>query len=728
MSTKVLQKASPWCVALTAVSTTSLTWGQQSPMQSAALEEIVVTAQKRSESVQDVPISIAVLTGNTLRTMGANDYTDFLNAVPSVTYAKNGAYKDKIFIRGLSDSLSSRVLSTTGIYIDETPITEVDASLGDIGTFDINRVEVLRGPQGTLFGSGSMGGTVRIITNRPDATAFSALLDGTVSGTSHTDGDPNYETNAMANIPLVADRIAIRAVGGYRHDGGFIDNLADSARGINDDHTGYARVQAELKLVDGLEILLGVQYQQTDIAFGPNQDVGLGNYNVYRLYPEDNRFTTRIYTATINYTLPFATLTSATSQITKSAFSGRDLSNAYGDDFRLATGATQPNIGIGLLNYYPNKAFTQELRLASSSGGPLHWLAGLYFNDFNPHNAQILASTVPALAAYDFGSASITSYRRELAEFGEVSFDITSRFQVTAGLRHSRFVIGQGEVDSGYEFGDVVAPVQVSKQSKTVSKFRADYKLTNDHLIYALAAQGYRPGGPVSNFDDSCLPELHSLGYNTPPTRYNPDSVWSYELGSKNEFLDHRLTLNLDGYFIKWDQTQVAQNLQCGYQYISNAGGAHTRGVELEMQARPLPGLDVSFGGAYTKATFTTGSSEIGIIEGGTLPNVPTWTLSAAGDYRWTFTRDLDGFVHSDLQYIDSRYSDLPLKSSKVLEPAYTLVNARAGVARGPWEISVFARNIGNVIAIMNTTKSSGLYYQSINPPRTVGLEFKRSF
>ena len=695
----------------------------QPPGQPAQLEEVIVTAQKRAERLQDVPGSVAVETGANLRAMGATDYADFLNSIPSVSYAQNGGYKDKIFIRGLSDSLSSRVLSTTGIYIDETPVTEVDASLADLGTFDINRIEVLRGPQGTLFGSGSMGGTVRIITNKPDFDGVSALFDGSVGGIHH--GGTSYETNAMVNIPVIADVLAIRAVGGYRSDGGYIDNLFTGRDDVNDEKTSYARVQADLRPSENLDVLLGVQYQNQNLPYGNFQDIGLPDYTINHLFPEDNDYITRIYTATLNYTLPFATITSATSYINKSNFSSRDFTNAYGGDYVTATGTTVPNFGISLNNIYPNKAFTQEARIASSSSGPLHWLAGVYYNNFHPHNVQQLVSNIPQLAAFDFGTADITSYRRELAEFGEFSFDITQRLQVTAGVRHSAFVIGQGETDSGYEFGDVVAPVLVAKQNKTVFKYRADYKLSPDNLVYAVASQGYRPGAPDSNFGDQCLPELKALGYATPPTQYKADSLWNYEIGSKNEFLDRRVTVNADGYYIQWDNTQVAQNLQCGYQFISNAGGAHVKGAELEMTFRPLPGLDFSVAGAYTEATFTTTNLQINTREGAMLPNVPRWTVSSSGNYTWALGTNLEAYLHGDVQYVDSRYSDLPLRPSTVLEPSYVLLNARCGVIRGKWDLSLFAKNLTDEIAILNTTNTSGLNYQSINQPRTVGVEVK---
>jgi len=688
--------------------------------------DIIVTAQKRSERVQDVPASIAVVTGQSLRAMGATNYADFLNSVPSVSYTKNGSSKDKIFIRGLSDSMSSRVLSTTGIYIDETPITEVDASLADIGTFDIDRIEVLRGPQGTLFGSGSMGGTVRIITKKPEMSKASAMFDGTVASVAH--GGLGYEVNGMVNVPLVPDVLAIRAVGGYRDDAGYIDNVFTGKKDVNGIRSSYGRLQMDYRPFDNLDILLGYQYQHQEYGYGNFQDRVLAPRKINHRYPEESNYTTRILNATINYSLPFATITSATSYINKSAYSVRDYTNSYAADFIAATGTTVPDFGIGIANIYPNKAFTQELRIASTSSGPFHWLAGVYYNSFSPKNGQKLVSNIPSLQSFDFGTADITSYRREFAEFGELTFDITSKLSVTGGIRHSSLTIGQGEVDSGYEFGDVIAPIIVAKQNKTVFKARADYKISKDNLLYAVASQGYRPGGPLSNFGLNCGPELKALGYSTPPTQYQSDSLWNYEVGSKNQFLDNKLTVNVDAYYIRWNNTQLAQNLQCGSQFISNAGGARVHGIEFEATLRPAAGLDLSVSTAYTKATFTTTNTQTNTRAGDDLPNAPRWTASSAANYNWDVGRDTRAYVHGDVQYVDTRYNDLPLRKNRVLEPSYFLANARIGIQHGKWDFSIFAKNLTDEVAILNVTNTSGQNYASINQPRTIGAQVKVGF
>ncbi len=623
--------------------------------------------------------------------------------------------------------MSSRVLSTTGIYIDETPITEVDASLADIGTFDIDRIEVLRGPQGTLFGSGSMGGTVRIITKKPDMKETSGLFDGTVASVAH--GGVGYEANGMVNVPLIPDVLAIRAVGGYRSDAGYIDNVFTGKKDVNGIRSSYGRLQMDYRPFDNLDILIGYQYQHQEYGYGNFQDRVLAPRQINHRYPEESNYTTRILTATVNYTLPFATITSATSYINKSAYSVRDYTNSYrgrfhrrdrndGARFRYRHRQYLSQQGV-----HPGTAHRLDVERSRSTG----WPASITTIS-RRITARSLVSNIPSLQSFDFGTADITSYRRELAEFGELTFDITSKLSVTGGVRHSSFTIGQGEVDSGYEFGDVIAPVIVAKQNKTVFKARADYKISKDNLLYAVASQGYRPGGPLSNFGLNCGPELKALGYSTPPTQYQSDSLWNYEVGSKNQFLDNKLTVNVDAYYIRWNNTQVAQNLQCGSQFISNAGGARVHGVEFEATLRPAAGLDLSVSTAYTKATFATTNAQTNTRAGDDLPNAPRWTASSAANYNWEVGRDTRAYVHGDVQYVDTRYNDLPLRKNRVLEPSYFLANARIGIQHGKWDFSIFAKNLTDEVAILNVTNTSGQNYASINQPRTIGAQVKVGF
>lgn len=715
------------CSALALCLTSQTAAAQAADESGASNSDIIVTAQKRDERLQDVPASIAVLTGESLEKSGAVNYADYLNSIPSVSYAKNSAFKDKIFIRGLSDTMSSRVLATTGLYLDETPITEVDASLGDLGTFDVSRVEVLRGPQGTLFGSGSMGGTVRIITNKPDLEEYEGLISGQISSTRR--GGTNYDTNAMANLPIVPGIAALRVVGGYRENAGFIDNLVNGETNIDSNHASYVRGMLAIQPTENLDILLAIHYQKSKAYYGPNQDRGLDRYTARRFYPEVGDTTTRIYNATINYSLPFATITSASSWINKDSFLVRDLSNFYRPRFEAATGVIVPNAGVGLEYHYPNRGFTQELRVASAGDSPLTWVVGGYYNNFHPNNKQVFRSTIPALANFDYQTSKSQLFRRELAGFGEASYAVTDQLSLTAGVRHSIFKIGQQGINTGFASGGTVISLpREIKQTATVMKFRADYKITPDNMVYAVASQGYRPGGLGSTFNATCLPQLQQLGYATPPMSYDPDRLWNFEVGTKNQLLDRKLTLNADAYYIKWKNTQVAQNLQCGAQFISNAGGAISKGVELEIQAHPSDALDLTLGGAFTDATFDSTDATIRTEKGAALPNVPRWTVSSSAQYNVTLGDDFDAYVRGDVQYVDSRYSDLPLATTRVNMPSYIIVNARVGFRKGPWELDLFAQNLTNELAVLNVSNTSSLNYETINQPRTLGVAVRRHF
>jgi iron complex outermembrane receptor protein len=713
----------------------SQTAEQPSPPRPAAtaLPEVVVTAQKRQERAQDVPESIAVVAAPQLKAMSAVNYGDYLNSVPGVSYVDSGGFKDKIFIRGLADTMSSRVLSTTGIYLDETPVTEVDASLADFGTFDMNRIEILRGPQGTLYGSESMGGTVRIITNKPNLSQYQGDIDLIGSGTEH--GGGNYNLNGMVNLPLIEDKLALRIVAGGRHDSGYVENVANDDHDANTDDATSVRALLDARPTPNLDALFTFAFQRSTDDYGPYQDIGLGLYQVDRVIPEINKSITRLYNLTFNYTLPFAVLTSATSYIDKSNYSVRDVTPYYQSlflsSYEADTGQNAPgNTGVGLTYAFPNRALTQEFRLTSSGGGPLHWIVGLYYNDFLPTQVQTAVTNYEPAKGYDLYTTSTQFDRTELAEFADISFDVTEKLQIAAGVRQADYFINSNNTSSGVLNGGDTAEDDKSHESATSARFRADYKVTKDNLVYAQASQGFRPGGVNGLLPSTCLASAQALGYANAGAvyKYNPDSVWNYEVGSKNDFDGHKYQLNGDVYYIDWKNTEVAQNLACGDQILSNAGGATSRGVELEAQAHPLAGLDFSFGAAYTEATFNSTSASVETLKGATLPNVPKWTINGSARYTYPTPYGFDVYVFANAYYVDRRMSDLPLSGTDFGEPGYILANARIGLTQGAFDVAFFVKNVANTIAIINTNTDTGYDYQIINQPRTWGLEIERKF
>lgn len=696
-----------------------------------AAGDIVVTALRRNENLQSAPADITALTGNELRNAGAQDYRDFLSAVPGVTYASNGGFKDKIFIRGLSDSMSSRVLSTTGVYLDEVPLTEVDGTLGDFGTFDINRVEILKGPQGTLYGSSSMGGTVRIITNKPDVTRYEAAFDGTLSTVEH--GGTNYQGNAMVNIPIVKDVIALRVAGGYRRDAGWIDNSATGQSDVNKLRKTNVRAQLAVKPTDKLTISLMFQYEQSRQNYGPFEDFG-AKHSIYRIYPEYSNYNTKIYNATIDYDLGFAHLLSTTSYVDKKNNYGRDFTTSDLGDIEALSGVTLPTgTGVGLLYKFPNKLFTQEVRVASDGTGKINWIVGGYYSNFKPHNLQEEVTTSALTDGMNIYTADIHYKRKEFAGFGELSYKPMDRLELTAGVRVFKYNIDSDTHSSGYfQSGDqttVTVSDHSTKETSHVAKFRAAYKATDDNLIFAQASQGYRAGGIVNPFSTTCQAELATLGYSEAPASYKPDKLWDYEIGSKNSFLNKRVTFNATAYYIDWQNAQVARNLSCGNQFISNAGKSRSRGAEIETTVTPIDHLDLRGTLAYTKATFAKTNSQIGTVKGADLPNAPRWTYSGSAQYTIPFSNDSNLYLRGDFQHVGSRLNDLAGKKTGLQRmPSYTLFNARLGAQISNYEVAFFVTNLTNERAVLNASYSGSNNYYTLYNPRTIGLNIKANY
>jgi iron complex outermembrane recepter protein len=693
------------------------------------LQEIVVTAQKRSERLSDVPASITAVTGASLQQAGAVSYGDYLNTVPGVSYASDGGFLDKIFIRGLSDSLSSQDASTTGIYLDEAPVTESTSSIGDIGTFDVNRVEVLRGPQGTLFGESSMGGTVRIITNKPDLNNYDALVSSTLSGTEH--GGLNDDVDAMVNVPLIDGTLAVRAVVGYSHNDGFIDDIATGRKDVNDLKSQRARLLVQYDPIEPLHILLSFNYIDKHQDFGPYQDLGLAQYQISRIVDEYSEYEMKLFGLTVNYDFDWATLTSATNYLDKINSYARDLTGLFLPILQSAfTTPLPPGTGVGLYYDFPNKTFSEELRLASREAGPVQWLVGAYYSLFNPYQDQFSTSNAPVTQNFNFYNSQNWLRLQQIAGFGELSYSPTSRLEFTAGFRQYHIESGDQNVGSGYlEGGSTVTSQEAVTETGHVAKYRISYKLTPDNLLYAQAAQGFRPGGAIGEFQSTGVAALHALGYATPPTQYSPDSLWDYEIGSKNSFLSGKLTISGSVYYIDWKDIQLALNLSDGEQFISNAGKATSKGFELETAAYPLTGLELHLSVAYTDATFGQTLADIDTIAGAPLPNVPRWTYSLSSVYTRPLSAEVNGYVRTDLNHVDSRINDLAgLPSGVVNEAGYTLLNLRFGVQCQGWDTALFVDNATNRVAILNTEFINPPNYQTINTPRTVGVNVRKKF
>jgi outer membrane receptor protein involved in Fe transport len=646
------------------------------------LEEIVVTAEKRSSTVQKTPISMTAISGAQLQAQGITSVEGVVSEVPGISMRSSGPGQTEYEMRGLSSAGGAS--PTVGFYMDDIPLTAPASALNgkvviDPDLYDLNRVEVLRGPQGTLYGSGSMGGTIKLITNKPNLDTFEGSADFGLSGTDG--GGINPGVNAMLNIPLVKDKVALRIVGTEKYTSGWIDrivadpfplatnqgctptpllgcnpgNVAGTPRiathkNVNWEDLQGVRVSLLAKPTDDLTIDFSYFWQQ----------ISQGGYDEYDAWPgitpiggqlahyepldqaEPISDTFRSYSLALNYDLGFATVTSATAYWSRVEKQTQDGSEALTDIFFLPQYYSDPNNENDF-----SSQFSEEVRLASSSPGRFQWVAGGFYSSFD--STYRYYTTNPALCFLSTGGCAANTQGiefsannpytiRNYALFGEASYKITDKLKFTAGLRWYEFKNEQKFTEAGFfATSGNATPVSgvVSSQNNGYNpKFNLSYTPDDDLTIYATAAKGFRPGGvnlpvPLSG-PASCLPALHAIGLSSFPYAYGPDSIWSYEVGEKARLLDGRLTINGDFYDNQWSNIQLISALSCGFPYNNNAGNAQTYGPELEVNADLGSGFRITFSGTYTSATITKAYASSGYASGTRIIDIPNLPLLKA--------------------------------------------------------------------------------------------------
>ncbi|MEP7243240.1 MAG: TonB-dependent receptor [Gammaproteobacteria bacterium] len=736
-----------------------------------SLEEVVVTADKRGEtSTQSVPIAIQAISGATLEKTGAVEFADYAATVPSLSYADLGPGDKKYVIRGIT----STGPATVGVYYDEAVITASNANDGggrqpDIRLFDLDRIEVLKGPQGTLYGASSMSGTIRYITRKPDLEKLGGYVEAEGSDTEK--GNTNWGVNGALNLPIVEGKLALRVTGWDVDNSGYIDNPripAGAIKDINNDVTKGGRATLRWQALDNLNILATATYQtlkangssrytpEGTLSFPP-PSVGpipgfpsipggdLVNTDLTR-DPWDEKI--NIFGLTAEYTAPYGTIT-ATSNYFK-----RDIAYAF-DSSPILFFFGVPIPGI-TLQPQDRQIVSSELRYSSKLDGPVNFVVGAFSqNEKNHFEVNVLTidafgNAVGSFSRLDADDAlqhadGNTFFGRtdnntidQYAAFGEVTYTITDKLSVLGGVRyfHSKQDSSQETLHPFGGFGPNI-PVGVQTNSATASKttFKANvsYKLTDDSLLYATFSEGFRIGG--TNAAD--LPFASGI-----PPAYDPDSLKNYEIGAKSEFLDHKLRLNAAVYRIDWSDIQVqAIDTTGAFPFTTNAGTAQVNGFEIEANAILAPGLQLDFGGSYTDATLTAdqplipNNPNLG-KDGDRLPKVPkvqlaaalTYTMPVMGDAELAFRADVSHRGSSNTQFNSSAANTFPLGFNVPLD-SYELVNLRATYTKDQWVASLFAKNVFDERAQVDAIASDQDPLARITVrPRTIGVSIKRTF
>jgi outer membrane receptor protein involved in Fe transport len=718
--------------------------------------------------VQTTPISLTAVSGQDIQDRGLTDLGNLVQSVPGVSIRSSGPGMTEFEMRGVASTGGNS--PTVGFYYDDTSLTAPSAANeGKIvispSLYDLNRVEVLRGPQGTLYGSGSMGGTIKVVPNPPNPNAFDTSAELVFGDTDH--GGFDHAENAMVNLPFGAGLAALRLVGSYSRDAGWIDRVViapgafplpnGTTRGdvlaapvaadyhdVNDVEKTSVRVSAVVNPVEGLSITPSFFYQKLSsgglpyIDSNPGTDAHYQPYDISEAYSD----TFKLSSINITYKTPILALTSITSYWSRNEPVTQDATESWTTGLGPYVNGYYPPTGLGAssaIEYNPTHQTTEEFRISSVGDSSLKWLVGYYYEDF--HSAWDIVFPSQNGAAL-FGSNNLFSYFSPMpiyqqSVFGEVTYNVTEPWAITVGARRYRY----DAPVSLDQFGALTATVmtETSERDQGVTpKISTSYQFTKDLMVYLTAAKGFRPGGGTGPVPTSgpasvnCEPQLQiEYGSNGAfvqgPISFKSDNVWSYEAGEKLTLADNRVTVNGALYFEKWNGVQQTNSLStCGYVYTANAGNAHVRGGELEIQAIVVPEVTVSGNVGYVHAALV--SSELidaGFNPGTAIQDVPQWTSTVSAAWRHSLTDQLTLTARADNTYTGSR-TDETYSINQL--PSYDLTNIRAGLDGGRWNAVLFVNNVADKRALISDITQAAENIPTFNrvavsQPRTAGID-----
>jgi len=722
-----------------------------------ALTEIVVTATKRATTVQDTALSITALSGDVLDRRGADDFIDYATSIPGLSLVDQGPGERRLVIRGINGVGEAQV----GLYYDETFVTGAPGAGGDSGErqpdfklVDIDRVEVLRGPQGTLYGSGSVGGTLRVITKRPNASEYEGFVEADFSATKN--GSANIEYSGMANIPLIEDKLAARFVAYYRDTSGFIDNNVLNMSNINSEETSGGRGAVRWTPNDDFTLDVSAMIQRTDTGGRQEYFPALGNFLTDRVTQETLIDDADIFNATLNWNLGFADLVASASYYdrflefnfdTTPFIAGFDnngicaIQNGQNPATYTCTPAEAAAHTTFIDGFLPATVkqpqnvdnFTAEVRLSSTGDNALDWTAGFFIEDRSSDlKSQVLAATPEGLARVPFEFIFFRQAFEEvdqLSVFGEVTYHVTDQFRITGGGRWFDYdKTNQGETIVGFSLVNAPpgpAPDGDASEDGSIFKINASYDLSENIMTYFQVVEGFRLGGA----NQSVFVEV--------PPQFGSDSVTNYEFGAKTTLFDGSMTLNTALFYMDWDNIQVGGTTPDGaFAFIGNAGAAEVKGIEIEVTSQPVENLLLSGGFTYLTAELSedqvdaSGDFRAPGLNGDEIPRVPDLTIGASAEYYFDMPSDLDGSLRVDVSHVDTRNTELRPDDPFFLQiEDYTMVNVRLGMQAENWGIQIYANNLFDEEGQTNRSFSQftdrSLY--SIRP-QTFGVSLRRDF
>ena len=758
--------------------------------------EIIVTAQKRSEDIRKVPISLSVLSGAALKDQKIASYDDLSRAVPGVAFNAVAGEEGRtnIVIRGVS-SVSGA--STVGLYLDDVSITvpnlyrdgAIEARLPDI-----ERVEVLRGPQGTLYGDSSEGGTIRYITTPATADALGMTGTADVSTTRH--GGTNYAASGVVNLPVIQDKLALHAAVAYQNDSGWVDHLDANGnvdrKGVNSANSLTARVSASFTPDSTLTITPAVFYQRANNADNAAFYPGIGLWQQNKEVAEPSHDTVVLGSLTVKKELAFADLTSVTGYFDRVA--ARQEDGTYFNSTAFALFFLDPiypqyqpqNDSVianlpSVVNYRTHyRQFSQELRLSSKDGvGPgwLRWQVGAYYAASSVHNTdfqqieginttfqsiygvaldQSLVQTAYGNTAYgtpgggpaiplfpnDIDESDDRTYRQQqFAVFGQVSLGFAPGWKLDLGGRFSAAHEDYVSVETGfYQIGNLgyqtagqppAAPYTQSGTSQSfLPKATLYHDLSDTSSVYATAAKGFRlpgPTGPIVFGPTSvCNSDFQAIGQTSQPTKFDSDSLWTYEVGTKNEFAGRRIRFNASGYLTNWKNIQQQIYLPtCGYYFTSNIGDARIWGAELEASFKLTGGLSLNASASANNAKVIRSNNPIDVAVGQHLIDVPDFTATAGANYVQPVGAGKAVLAMVNYAWTGHSYGSYLLTDTNYYNPHYGVMNASIGFKFGANQITLYAKNLLDDRTIIQRPEINTVTEGYTVHPRTIGLTLK---
>jgi outer membrane receptor protein involved in Fe transport len=713
-----------------------------------ATEDIVITAEKRPQLLIDVPQSVSVVSGQTLEAQHATNFQDYLKLVPGLQLNQDTPGEGRLIIRGVN---TGGVASTVSVYMDETPFGSSSGLVngavlaGDFDTFDVDRIEVLRGPQGTLYGASSLSGVLRFVTNEPSTDHFVAR--GRVGLESVDEGDLGYSGNAAVNVPL-GETVAFRASGSYRKDAGFIDSIgtggSDHAKNINDDRVFGGRASLLFKPSDAIKIRLTAVAQNIDtdapglIEADPETLESVHGLSQSQFVPQFSDLHYRVYNGTGTFDLGIGTLTTSTSYGKQDQDLRVDLTVAISDALAPLIG---PNEFIEPQQTNLSK-FTQEVRLAGQTSFA-DWLVGGFYTHEKGLIEQDLTAVLPGtLTPIDvtpifgtiLGHLELHSKYKEVAGFADATIHLTRQFDLQFGGRYSKNDQSARQTTEGIFAGGTTDKSNDSSEHVFTYSVAPKFKVNPNTTLYARVAKGFRPGGP-NVIAPTAPPEV--------PRTYHSDSVISYEAGVKAQTPDHRFSIDAAAFHIKWKDIQLFTTVivvdpvthrPIPFGVNINGSGAKSDGVELTATARPAPGLDLSMNGAYTHARLTADTPpDVGGFKGDELPFTPRLSVALNGDYHWQLSSSARAHFGASIRHLTRQTADYDLAFATAhghqrhIDP-YTVFDLGAGVDFGRFNVEAYVKNLSNsrgVTSIAGTVTPlfpDGAIGKGIIRPRTFGL------